>query len=55
MQTALNACSASVLLTRAAGAGVFELRMDFEPGDRAYFGKDGERLVILLLCGTNTR
>jgi len=30
------------------GAGVYELKMDFGPGYRVYFGKDGERLVILL-------
>ena len=30
------------------GAGVFELKMDFGPGYRVYFGKAGERLVILL-------
>ena len=35
------------------GAGakdLFELRMFFGPGYRAYFGKDGDKL-ILLLCG----
>jgi len=30
------------------GAGVFELKVDFGPGYRIYFGKDGQRLVILL-------
>ena len=30
------------------GAGVFELKVDFGPGYRVYFGKDGERFVILL-------
>jgi putative addiction module killer protein len=30
------------------GTGVYELKMDFGPGYRVYFGKDGERLVILL-------
>jgi putative addiction module killer protein len=30
------------------GAGVYELKMDFGPGYRIYFGKDGESLVILL-------
>jgi putative addiction module killer protein len=30
------------------GAGVFEIKIDFGPGYRIYFGKDGERLVILL-------
>jgi putative addiction module killer protein len=40
---------------RGAGAGVFELRMDFGPGYRIYFGKDGERIVILLGGGTKKR
>lgn len=30
------------------GAGVYEFKLDFGPGYRVYFGKDGERLVILL-------
>jgi putative addiction module killer protein len=30
------------------GAGVYELKIDFGPGYRIYFGKDGERIVILL-------
>ncbi len=30
------------------GGGVFELKIDFGPGYRIYFGKDGDRLVILL-------
>jgi len=30
------------------GAGVHELKIDFGPGYRVYFGKDGERIVILL-------
>ncbi len=30
------------------GAGVYELKMDFGPGYRVYFGKEGERIVILL-------
>jgi putative addiction module killer protein len=33
---------------KGAGSGVFECRIDFGPGYRVYFGKDGERLVILL-------
>jgi putative addiction module killer protein len=28
--------------------GVFEYRIDFGPGYRIYFGKDGEKLVVLL-------
>ena len=30
------------------GTGVYELKMDSGPGYRVYFGKDGERFVILL-------
>ncbi len=40
---------------KGVGAGVFELRMDFGPGYRVYFGKDGEELVILLGGGTKQR
>lgn len=37
------------------GAGVFELKIDFGPGYRIYFGKDGERIVILLGGSTKKR
>lgn len=37
------------------GAGVFELRLNFGPGYRIYFGKDGELLVILVGGGTKKR
>ena len=30
------------------GSGVFEVRIDFGPGYRVYFGKDGDTVVILL-------
>ena len=32
----------------AVGSGVMECKIHFGPGYRVYFGKDGERLVILL-------
>jgi putative addiction module killer protein len=35
--------------------GVFEYRIDFGPGYRVYFGKDGDRLVILLAGGTKKK
>jgi putative addiction module killer protein len=41
--------------TKGVGAGVFELRLDFGPGYRVYFGKDGEAIVILLGGGTKKR
>jgi putative addiction module killer protein len=33
------------------GEGVFEYKINFGPGYRFYFGKDGEELVILLNGG----
>ncbi len=41
--------------TRGVRAGVTECRIDFGPGYRVYFGKDGDRLVILLGGGTKKR
>lgn len=35
---------------RSAGEGVFELKIDFGPGYRVYFGQEGNTVVILL-CG----
>jgi len=34
--------------TKGVGSGVFETRIDFGPGYRVYFGKDGDTVVILL-------
>jgi putative addiction module killer protein len=42
-------------VAKSIGSGVHELRLDFGPGYRIYFGKDGERLVILLGGGTKRR
>jgi len=36
--------------TRSVGNGVFELRLHVGPGYRVYFGREGDRAVILL-CG----
>jgi putative addiction module killer protein len=35
--------------------GVHEYRINFGPGYRMYFGKDGERVVLLLGGGTKKR
>ena len=40
---------------KGVGGGVFECRIDFGPGYRVYFGKDGEQFVILLCGGTKKR
>jgi putative addiction module killer protein len=40
---------------KSAGEGVLEYRIDFGPGYRVYFGRDGEVLVILLTGGTKKR
>jgi putative addiction module killer protein len=40
---------------KGVGAGVHEYRIDFGPGYRIYFGKDGEKLVILVGGGTKKR
>jgi putative addiction module killer protein len=40
---------------KGVGAGVFEVKIDFGPGYRVYFGKDGEQIIILLGGGTKKR
>lgn len=35
----------------SVGEGVFELKIDFGPGFRVYFGKTGAKCVLLLLGG----
>jgi putative addiction module killer protein len=40
---------------KSLGSGVFEYKIDFGPGYRIYFGKDGNRLVILIGGGTKKR
>lgn len=41
--------------TKGVGGGVFERKIDFGPGYRIYFGKEGESLVILLGGSTKRR
>lgn len=40
---------------KSVGEGVLEYRIDFGPGYRVYFGRDGDVLVILLGGGTKRR
>ena len=39
---------------KSVGGGVHELRIDFGPGYRVYYGREGS-LVVVLLCGGNKR
>lgn len=62
---AMAAAKITVVLARIAqgnlsnvkgvGEGVLEYRLDFGPGYRVYFGRDGDILVILLAGGTKKR
>ena len=40
---------------KVVGEGVSELRLDFGPGYRVYFGRDGKALIILLGGGSKRR
>jgi putative addiction module killer protein len=45
----------NVSKVKGVGSGVLELKVDFGPGYRVYFGKDGDEIVILLGGGTKNR
>lgn len=38
--------------TKSVGEGVFEYKIDFGPGYRLYYGKDGNDLILLLSGGS---
>ena len=47
--------SGNVGAAKVLGEGVSELRLDFGPGYRVYFGRDGKTLIILLGGGSKRR
>ena len=40
---------------KALREGLFELRLDFEPGYRVYYGREGRTVIILLGGGSKRR
>ena len=45
----------NVSQVKSVGSGVMELKIDFGPGYRVYFGNDGPDFVILLGGGTKKK
>jgi len=38
--------------TRSVGAGVSELKIDYGPGFRVYYGIHGDKLILILMAGS---
>jgi len=41
--------------TRSLGEGIHEIKINYGPGYRVYFGREGDSLVILLCGGDKSR
>ena len=55
MTTALYRLAAGITSNaKSVGQGVHELRVDYGPGYRVYFGIDGDALIILLGGGSKS-
>jgi putative addiction module killer protein len=51
-QTARARIQARLLRVELGNLGDHKLRLDFGPGFRLYFGRDGQTIVLLLIGGT---
>lgn len=40
--------------SKSVGAGVYELRIDFGPGYRVYYGKIDQKIILLLSAGSKS-
>ena len=50
----MPSCNVYDTIHEVSSRGVSELRIDWGPGYRVYFGRDG-RTVVVLLCGGDKR
>ena len=41
--------------SRSVGDGVHELKVDYGPGYRIYFAREGERIILLLMGGVKSK
>jgi putative addiction module killer protein len=48
-------CDGNRSNVKGVGAGVLEYRIDFGPGYRIYFGRDGDEIIVLVGGGTKQR